>query len=44
MDVDRQGLQGGDVDDLGSVQETETSLVGSVQPVDADQESRERFA
>jgi hypothetical protein len=44
VDVDRQGLQGGDVDDLGSVQETDTRLVGSVQPVDADQERRERFA
>ena len=44
VDVDRQGLQGGDVDHLGSAQETHTSLVVSVQPVDAHQERRERFA
>jgi hypothetical protein len=44
VDVDRQGLQGGDVDHLGSAQETHTSLVVSVQPVDAHQERRERLA
>ena len=43
VDVDRQGLQRRHVHDLRPRRETDVCLFGSVQPVDTDQERRERL-